>query len=183
MTVQVEDQAFSLEPAVLAPMLAEGTQATPRTGMDPSVFLTGSVEVIPGGRLLRKFGIDELPQLLNVMRGEMSLVGPRPCLFNQTELISERERMKVFSIRPGITGLAQVSGVNMENAQRLVQLEVEMIENMSVINYFKYIFKKMSPIIGNFSLNTSDCLRPNGVEIKNLRPRTIAAKTKITTHQ
>lgn len=60
------------------------------------------------GRFLQRSKLDELPQLWNVLRGEMSLVGPRPYLFNQEELIAEREVLGVFDARPGITGLAQV---------------------------------------------------------------------------
>src|SRR5215469_1490888 len=62
------------------------------------------------GRFLRQTKLDELPQLWNVLKGEMSLVGPRPCLFNQEELIRERAQRGVFEARPGITGLAQIRG-------------------------------------------------------------------------
>ncbi len=92
------------------------------------------------GRFLRRTRMDELLQLFNVLRGEMSLVGPRPCLFNQTELVEERERMGVFEVRPGLTGLAQISGVDMSDAKRLVSIEVRMIQDMSILNYFKYIY-------------------------------------------
>lgn len=69
--------------------------------------------VTPVGRFLRKTKIDELPQLWNVLVGEMSLVGPRPCLPMQHELIEARRRRGVFVLRPGITGLAQVRGIDM----------------------------------------------------------------------
>lgn len=75
------------------------------------------------GAVLRRLKIDELPQLYNVLKGEMSLVGPRPCLPSQTALIEERRKRGVFAIRPGITGLAQVQGVDMSDPQRLAVLD------------------------------------------------------------
>jgi len=75
-----------------------------------------------------------------VLRGEMSLVGPRPCLFNQNELIAERAARDVFDALPGITGLAQIQGIDMSTPKLLAQTDAEMISTMSVSNYFKYIF-------------------------------------------
>ncbi|TIT41236.1 MAG: sugar transferase [Mesorhizobium sp.] len=70
-----------------------------------------SVTVV--GKVLRRFKLDELPQLWNVLKGEMSLVGPRPCLPTQTELIERRKQLGVSSMLPGITGLAQIRGIDM----------------------------------------------------------------------
>ncbi|TGV75656.1 sugar transferase, partial [Mesorhizobium sp. M00.F.Ca.ET.158.01.1.1] len=67
------------------------------------------------GKSLRKFKLDELPQLWNVLCGEMSLVGPRPCLPTQTELIECRRRLGVLQALPGMTGLAQIRGIDMSN--------------------------------------------------------------------
>ncbi|MCT8772285.1 sugar transferase, partial [Glaesserella parasuis] len=75
--------------------------------------LAGSSSITKLGRFLRKTKIDELPQLINVLKGEMSLVGPRPNLFNQKELIQEREKYSVYDVLPGITGLAQLSDIDM----------------------------------------------------------------------
>ena len=75
--------------------------------------------ITPFGRFLRRSKLDELPQLWNVLKGDMSLVGPRPCLPNQTELVHERERRGVFVARPGITGLAQVQKVEDRKSTRL----------------------------------------------------------------
>jgi lipopolysaccharide/colanic/teichoic acid biosynthesis glycosyltransferase len=72
--------------------------------------LADASAITPFGRFLRRTKLDELPQLWNVLKGEMSLVGPRPCLPSQHELIAARERLGVFAARPGITGLAQVNG-------------------------------------------------------------------------
>ncbi|MGH1492476.1 MAG: hybrid nucleoside-diphosphate sugar epimerase/sugar transferase [Acidimicrobiales bacterium] len=71
------------------------------------------------GAMLRKFKLDELPQAANVAKREMNVIGPRPCLENQTELIAERDRYGVFDIRPGVTGLGQVAGVDMSQPKKL----------------------------------------------------------------
>ena len=77
------------------------------------------------GHLLRRFKLDELPQLWNVLTGAMSLVGPRPCLPSQDELIAERQARGVFVFRPGVTGPAQLMGLDMSQPQRLAEVEAE----------------------------------------------------------
>ena len=99
------------------------------------------------GYFLRRTKIDETPQLLNVLFGDMSLVGPRPCLFNQRRLISERKKRGIYKVRPGITGLAQISGINMKTPTLLAKTDQKMIKNMSVYNYFYYIFKTIFKVI------------------------------------
>jgi len=99
------------------------------------------------GHFLRRTKIDEIPQLLNVLFGAMSLVGPRPCLLNQRKLISERKKRGVFNVKPGITGLAQISGINMKTPTLLAKTDQKMIKNMSLYNYFYYIFKTIFKII------------------------------------
>ena len=91
------------------------------------------------GRFLRRSKLDELPQLWNVLKGEMSLVGPRPCLFNQEELVAERAVRGVFDVRPGITGLAQVQGIDMSTPRRLAETDAQMIKTLTLLNYFRYI--------------------------------------------
>lgn len=91
------------------------------------------------GHFLRRTKLDELPQLWNVLKGDMSLVGPRPCLPNQQELIAERMQRGVFDARPGITGLAQVNNVDMSNPERLAEIDQEMLQSMKVLEYFRYI--------------------------------------------
>lgn len=95
------------------------------------------------GFFLRKNKIDELPQLWNVLKGDMSLVGPRPCLPNQLELIMERSKRAVFKVRPGITGLAQIEGVDMSTPERLATIDADMLNSLNTYNYFKYIFKTL----------------------------------------
>ncbi|MGP9833507.1 sugar transferase [Marinobacter sp. NSM] len=91
------------------------------------------------GRFLRRTKLDELPQLWNVLKGDMSLVGPRPCLFSQDELIAQRESRGVLSARPGITGLAQVSDIDMSTPVLLADTDERMLKNLTVGAYFKYI--------------------------------------------
>jgi len=102
--------------------------------------LASSASITPLGGFLRKTKLDELPQLWNVLKGEMSLVGPRPGLFNQEELTVARDTQKVFDVRPGITGLSQVNEIDMSTPELLAKTDKEMIDSMSVSNYFKYIF-------------------------------------------
>ncbi len=77
----------------------------------------------PLGRFLRRSKLDELPQLFLVLFGSMSMVGPRPCLTSQTELIGARQARGVFALRPGITGLAQVHGIDMSDPERLARAD------------------------------------------------------------
>lgn len=96
--------------------------------------------ITPLGSFLRQNKLDELPQLWNVLKGEMSLVGPRPCLLTQTELIKERSSRAVFSVRPGITGLAQVKKIDMSSPQLLAETDAIMLNELTMFAYFKYIF-------------------------------------------
>jgi lipopolysaccharide/colanic/teichoic acid biosynthesis glycosyltransferase len=109
--------------------------------------LIKNIQLSPFGYFLRRNKIDEIPQLLNVFLGDMSLVGPRPCLFNQRKLINERKKRGVFRVRPGITGLAQVSGINMKTPTLLAKTDQKMIKSMSLYKYFYYIFKTIFKII------------------------------------
>jgi O-antigen biosynthesis protein WbqP len=81
--------------------------------------------VTPIGRILRRYKIDELPQLWNVLAGEMSLIGPRPCLPQQDRLVELRRKLDVYSIRPGITGLAQVRGIDMSHPAACAAADAE----------------------------------------------------------
>lgn len=101
--------------------------------------LASSASITKMGSFLRKTKLDELPQLWNVLKGEMSLVGPRPNLFNQGELIVEREKRGVYMVRPGITGLAQVNEIDMSTPQLLAETDQKMIESLNLADYFRYI--------------------------------------------
>jgi lipopolysaccharide/colanic/teichoic acid biosynthesis glycosyltransferase len=91
------------------------------------------------GHFLRRTKLDELPQLWNVFRGDMSLVGPRPGLFNQKELTDARERQGVYTARPGITGLAQVNNIDMSTPELLAETDRRMLESLTVGAYFRFI--------------------------------------------
>ena len=84
------------------------------------------------GRFLRRTKLDELPQLWNVLKGEMSLVGPRPCLPAQTALVEARRQLGVDALRPGITGLAQLRGIDMADPARLAGVDVEYLAAASL---------------------------------------------------
>jgi len=88
--------------------------------------------ITPIGRFLRKTKLDELPQLWNVIRGDMSLVGSRPCLPEQAELILHRRNLGVLQVEPGITGLAQVREIDMSDPRRCAESDAEYLQNWSL---------------------------------------------------
>lgn len=96
--------------------MQQGTKQVP-------THVVGSDAVTPIGRFLRRSKLDELPQLVNVLKGEMSLVGPRPCLPTQTELIEARRKEGALAVRPGITGPAQVQGIDMSDPVKLAAVD------------------------------------------------------------
>jgi lipopolysaccharide/colanic/teichoic acid biosynthesis glycosyltransferase len=112
----------------------------------PSVasHLASTTSITRFGRFLRRTKLDELPQLWNVLKGDMSLVGPRPNLFNQEELIAERDALGVYAVRPGITGLAQVNGIDMSTPRLLARTDARMIADLTVMDYFRYIIMTVS---------------------------------------
>ena len=115
----------------------------PMTKMDNA----GDARIIPFGRLLRASGLDELPQLVNVLRGEMSLVGPRPCLGYEAAryLPWQLER---FNAVPGLTGLWQVNGKNRTTFTRMIQLDIEYARTKSLALDLKIIFKTIPALLG-----------------------------------
>jgi lipopolysaccharide/colanic/teichoic acid biosynthesis glycosyltransferase len=106
--------------------------------------LANPAAVTPLGAFLRWTKLDELPQLWNVLKGEMSLVGPRPCLFNQTELIEERAARGVFAARPGITGPAQINEIDMSTPKLFAETDTRMLDNLGLSAYFTYIIKTVT---------------------------------------
>ena len=101
--------------------------------------LASNASITDLGGFLRKTKIDELPQLINVVKGEMSLVGPRPNLFNQEELMRERDAHGVYDVLPGVTGLAQVQNIDMSTPELLAKVDKQMIDSLTFKDYFKYI--------------------------------------------
>ncbi|MDC9524621.1 sugar transferase [Pseudoalteromonas sp. Angola-30] len=106
--------------------------------------LASTASITPFGGFLRKTKLDELPQLWNVLKGEMSLVGPRPGLFNQDELTQAREAKNIYTVRPGITGLAQVNEIDMSTPQLLAETDARMIATLNLKHYFTYILQTVT---------------------------------------
>ena len=104
-----------------------------------ATHLVQSTVITKWGSFLRKSKLDELPQLINVLNGDMSFVGPRPNLPNQMGLIEEREARGVYNIRPGITGLAQINKIDMSTPVLLAVTDAKMISELNIYQYFKYI--------------------------------------------
>ncbi len=119
------------------------TSNRPMVKMDAA----GDPRIIPFGRLLRSSGLDELPQIINVLRGEMSLVGPRPCLPYEHEgyLPWQRER---FNALPGLTGLWQVSGKNKTTFEQMIRLDIQYTRNPSLAEDLRIVCKTL-PVLVN----------------------------------
>ena len=116
-------------------------RSMPINTLSVATHLARNTNISPFGQFLRKTKLAEIPQLYNVLIGDMSLVGPRPCLFNQKRLINERKKRGIFKVKPGITGLAQVSGITMKNPKLLAKTDLKMIKQINLSYYFYYIFK------------------------------------------
>ena len=112
----------------------------------PSVasHLASKLEVTLWGRFLRKTKLDELPQLINVLLGQMSLVGPRPNLYNQEELIEQRQTLGVYNVRPGITGLAQIQNIDMSTPALLAETDAQMLKTLGLSKYLFYIIRTIT---------------------------------------
>ena len=104
-----------------------------------ATHLASNASVTKYGVFLRKSKLDELPQLINVFLGNMSLVGPRPNLFNQEELIIERDKRGVYKVVPGITGEAQINKIDMSTPKLLAETDAVMTQNLTLKKYFYYI--------------------------------------------
>jgi O-antigen biosynthesis protein WbqP len=116
-------------------------RSMPLHSLSVPTHLIKNTAITSFGNFLRKTKLDEIPQLYNVLKGDMSLVGPRPCLLNQKRLINERKKRGVFKVRPGITGLAQISFITMKNPKLLAKTDSKMIKKMNLFYYFYYILK------------------------------------------
>ena len=106
----------------------------------------GDKRLIPGGRILRCLGLDELPQLINVLRGEMSLVGPRPCLPYEYEHYQARHGRR-FDTLPGLTGLWQVSGKNRTTFEQMINWDITYVETKSLTLDLMIMLKTVPAIL------------------------------------
>lgn len=109
---------------------------------DPKKYLT------PLGKTLRKWSLDELPQLFNVLKGDMSLVGPRPLIPNEEEIHQMRERFGVYTVRPGVTGLAQINGRDTISPAEKVRWDVCYLENFGPMLDLKILFATVPKVFG-----------------------------------
>lgn len=109
--------------------------------------VTGDARLIPGGWLIRALGLDELPQIINVLRGEMSIVGPRPCIPYEFEGYTPLQKRR-FRAAPGLTGLWQVSGKNQTSFARMIQLDVYYATRKCLWLDLKILFMTVPAIIG-----------------------------------
>ena len=103
-------------------------------------FFDAERYVTPIGRLLRRTSLDELPQLLNVLKGDMSIIGPRPLIPEEKALHQKRQERGIYSIRPGMTGLAQVKGRDMLTDSEKLVFDCEYVNNMSLLLDLKILF-------------------------------------------
>lgn len=99
------------------------------------------------GKILRKTSLDELPQLFNIFKGEMSVIGPRPALWNQIDLIEERDKYNANSVRPGLTGLAQISGRDELEISLKAKLDGEYVNKMSFTFDCKCFLKTIKSVL------------------------------------
>ncbi len=119
---------------------------------------TGDKRLIPCGLLLRSLGLDELPQIFNVLRGDMSLVGPRPCVPYEYENYTPRHRQR-FEAVPGLTGLWQVSGKNRTTFEEMIDFDIHYARNKTLWMDIKIIFKTVPAILSQTKEVTED-VRP-----------------------
>ena len=114
---------------------------------NPDTYIT------PIGKLLRKTSLDELPQLYNILVGQMAIVGPRPALWNQYDLIAQRDKYGANSIRPGLTGWAQINGRNSITWTENFNLDVWYVKNRNLLLDLKIIFLTMKKVIIKEGIN------------------------------
>ncbi len=110
--------------------------------------------ITKAGQIIRKLSIDELPQLINVLNGDMSLIGPRPLLFKYIPLYSTEQNRR-HELRPGITGWAQVNGRNSISWQRKFELDVHYVENINFLLDLKIVFMTIKKIVVKEGINQS----------------------------
>ena len=139
----------------------------PMTKLD----VLGDPRIIPGGKILRALGIDELPQLLNVVRGEMSLVGPRPCLPCEWAKLKEWQRER-YNSAPGLTGKWQVSGKNRTTFAQMIKLDIWYTRNVSLAVDLEIMLKTVPAILAQVGAKRKRGAIPPLVPVVSVRPET-----------
>ncbi len=115
--------------------------------MPTNSFTNADSYITPLGGVLRKLSIDELPQLLNVIKGDMSIVGPRPVIKTEKKLISLRQKYHANSVKPGITGWAQVNGRDDLDDQRKAEMDGEYVQRLSFLTDVKIMIKTVGAVL------------------------------------
>lgn len=124
----------------------------------PTAELTDSGKWITrAGKILRKTSLDELPQLFNILRGEMSIIGPRPALWNQFDLIKERDKYGVNDVRPGLTGWAQINGRDEIDIEEKSRLDGEYVQKISFIFDCKCFIKSIKSVLKSDGFVEGSC--------------------------
>lgn len=135
---------------------------------------TGDSRLIPCGLFLRTLGLDELPQLLNVLKGEMSLVGPRPCLPYEYEKYLPRHRRRCATL-PGLTGLWQASGKNRTTFEEMIDLDVHYASHKSLFMDLKIMVMTIPALIGQ----ASDVRRSRKLTLRSAAARPLKARPAV----
>ncbi len=117
------------------------------------LFEDANKYITPIGEFLRKSSLDEIPQVLSILIGDMSVVGPRPALFNQDDLIELRTACGVSKLKPGLTGWAQINGRDNLTIQDKVKLDYEYIDNQSILHDFYIIIKTAMRVLGRSGIS------------------------------
>lgn len=113
----------------------------PTEQMNSDHYITGL------GRFLRKSSIDELPQLFNILKGDMSFVGPRPVILNETELIERRKQLGAYRVKPGVTGLAQINGRDNVSVEEKAQYDAKYAREISFLLDLKLFFRTIPAVL------------------------------------
>ena len=129
-------------------------------------LLLDEKRLTPVGKFVRKTSIDEIPQLINVLKGDMSLIGPRPLLPQYLSLYSEKQR-KRHKVKPGITGWAQVNGRNAISWTKKFEYDVWYVENLSVGLDLSIIFKTIKKVVISEGINTANMATTEAFNGKN----------------
>ncbi len=118
-------------------------------------LLPDEVRLTKFGKLMRSLSLDELPEFINILKGDMSFVGPRPLLVEYLELYSERQAMR-HNVRPGLTGLAQANGRNLLTWEDRFEYDVNYVENLSFLLDIKIIFKTVLGVVKREGINSEN---------------------------
>lgn len=134
---------------------------------DCPTHLLGSPDqyITRAGRFLRKTSLDELPQIFNILKGEMSIIGPRPALWNQFDLIAERDKYQANDILPGLTGWAQINGRDELTIGEKVWLDAEYVERMSFSFDLEIFFKTISSVLRSDGIKEGPNTSQKGVKL------------------